>query len=114
MTIAALAALAERDAANTANARALMAGGYARHAVEALRHRDWRSANDYLMRAIERLPEAYAPALALVERCRAGATTSAARAAASRANGARGGRPRKRPVNEASAENRTRPPSAMV
>lgn len=95
MTLNDLAARAERDAADKTNARALMAGGYARHAVEALHHRDWRAANDYLMRAIERLPEVYAPALALVDRCRAGATTSAARAEASRANGRKGGRPRR-------------------
>ena len=100
MTLSELAARAERDAADKTNARALMAGGYARHAVEALRHQDWQAAGDYLMRAIERLPEVYAPALALVERCRAGATTSAARAEASRANGRLGGRPRKRPEEE--------------
>lgn len=94
MTIKELSALAERNAAS-GDARAMMAGSYARKAVEALRHRDWQAANDYLLQAIARKPEDYAPALALTERCRAGATTSAARAKASRANGNKGGRPKK-------------------
>lgn len=97
MTIADLVALA----ADTSSARAIAAGDYARKALEALRRRDWQAANNYLMQAIASNPKAYAPALALVDRCRAGVTTSAAKRAASRANGAKGGRPRKRPEDEA-------------
>lgn len=69
MTLSELSALAERDE-KSGIAKRLMAGGYARHAVESLRHHDWQAATDYLLQAIRRCPDEYAPALALVERCR--------------------------------------------
>lgn len=82
------------------DARRIMAGGYARHAADALAHGDWSAATDYLLKAIARRPDDYAPALALVERCRGGASASPAKAAASRANGRKGGRPRKQRPTE--------------
>lgn len=94
MTINILQRLAAADEASGEPKRAAV-GGYARRAVEALAAHDWEAATDWLLKAIARRPAAYAPALALVGQCRAGATGSAARAKAARANGRKGGRPRK-------------------
>ena len=93
MTLDQLRSQAAADEAS-GEARRLMAGGYARHAVEALQHQDWAAATDYLLKAAARRPETYAPALGLVDRCRGGAASSDRKAAAARRNGARGGRPR--------------------
>ena len=96
MKLADLKAMATADAAETVDARRMMAGKYAQKSVRALESRDWQGAVEFLIKAASRRPE-YAAAIALVEACRNGSKTNPARAAASRENGKRGGRPRKVP-----------------
>lgn len=91
MNIDYISKLADADAAN-GNARTMMAGKYAQKAVRAISAHDWPGATDYAIKACSRSTN-YAPLLTLIDAAKRGATTSPARAAASRANGAKGGRP---------------------
>ena len=99
MTIAALSDMAAADAAETRDAQRMMAGAYGQKALRALRSHDWAGATDALIRAATRRAE-YAAALSLVEAARRGAATSAAKAAASRTNGKKGGRPKRSPEGD--------------
>lgn len=94
MTLDRLSEMAASDAASTTDARRMMAGKYGLKAVRYIGDRDWAGATDALIKAASRRPE-YAQALMLVEAARGGSTTTVAKAAASRANGAKGGRPRR-------------------
>jgi len=82
------------DADHQGDARRMMAGAYAAKALRALRAHDYAGARHYLIEAAHRRPE-IAEALRIVDAAERGAAKSAAKAAAARANGAKGGRPRK-------------------
>lgn len=99
MTIAELRTLADADAASNEPKR-MMAGKYAKKALDQLDARDWKGAMHYLLQAATRRPESYVPAIVLVERCRIGSETSPAKTRASRENGKKGGRPRKKVEEE--------------
>ena len=96
MTLTQLKEAAERDAAEQVDAQRMMAGSYARLAVRAIGNRDYAGAQGYIILAAARIPE-YASALRIIDAARAGAAKSRAKAAASRLNGKRGGRPPKEP-----------------
>ena len=95
MTLAELRALADADAASNEPKR-LMAGRYAQKALAEIAAHDWQGATHCLLRSISRCPETYVPSLALVDRCRIGSEKSPAKSRASRENGKKGGRPRKK------------------
>lgn len=82
------------DATNQADARRMMAGAFVAKALRALREHDYAGARRYLIEAAHRRPE-IAGALRLVDAAERGAAKSPAKSAAARANGRRGGRPRK-------------------
>lgn len=92
------------DAGVQSDARRMMAGAYAAKALRALRDRDYAGARHYLIEAAHRRPEV-AAALRIVDMAERGAIKSDAKSASSRANGRLGGRPRKRPEDEASIQN---------
>lgn len=92
MTLAEMQRLANADQ-KSRNARQHMAGAYATKALRAIAAKDWDGATQDAIRACERSTN-YAPLLTLIDAARRGSITSKARAAASRANGAKGGRPR--------------------
>lgn len=91
MTLEYMTRLANADAAS-GNARIMMAGKYAQKALRAISLRDWPGATQYAIYACSRSTN-YAPLLTLIDAAKRGAATSEAKAAASRANGAKGGRP---------------------
>lgn len=70
-----------------------MAGAYLAKCLRAIDAHDYRGARLDLVEAAHRLPE-LAAALGAIDAAERGARTSPARAAASRSNGAKGGRPR--------------------
>lgn len=96
MTLAEMQRLADADQ-KSRNARQHMAGAYAAKALRAIAAKDWDGATQDAIRACERSTN-YAPLLTLIDAARRGSITSKARAAASRANGAKGGRPGTLPV----------------
>lgn len=91
MTLEYMSRLADADAAS-GNARIMMAGKYAQKALRAIAAHDWPGATDYAIKACARSTN-YAPLLTLIDAAKRGAATSEAKAEASRANGAKGGRP---------------------
>ena len=95
MTLRDLEAIAA-DANAQGDARRMMAGAYVAKALRAMRRHDWSGARMDLIEAAHRRPE-LADALRIVDAAERGAATSEAKRAASRANGAKGGRPRERP-----------------
>lgn len=109
MTLADLRTLAERDSASP-DPRTRKAGQYAQNALEALEKKDWTAAIVALAKAITKQADAYVPAILLVGRIRGGAAATPAQAAASRLNGAKGGRPRKYPDGWRAAKQSTRKP----
>lgn len=82
------------DTDNQSDARRMMAGAYAAKALQALRDHDYVGARRYLIEAAHRRPE-IAAALSIVDAAERGAKKSDRKAAAVRANGRLGGRPRK-------------------
>jgi len=94
MNLEQLRTTAAADAADKTDARRMMAGAYGLKAARAIELRDWAGATGYLIEAAARVP-GYAGALGIVGAARAGAATSGAKAVSSRANGLKGGRPRK-------------------
>lgn len=95
MNLEQLRQIAAADAADKTDARRMMAGAYGLKAAAAIETRDWPGATDYLIKAASRRPQ-YVAALRIIDMARAGATRSEAKSAASRSNGKKGGRPRKR------------------
>lgn len=92
MTLRDLEAVAA-DAQRQGDARRMMAGAYVAKALRAMRAKNWSAARLDLIEAAHRRPE-LAEALRIVDAAERGAATSEAKAAAARANGAKGGRPR--------------------
>lgn len=93
MTIQDLETIAA-DANTQGDARRMMAGAYIAKALRAMRAHDWSGARLDIIEAAHRRPE-LADALRVVDAAERGASSSYAKAAAARANGAKGGRPRK-------------------
>lgn len=87
-------ALADALSSNETDATRRMAGEYARLCIRAIGAHDWNGARGYLLEAVKREP-GLLRAASLIDSAQNGARTSEARAAASRANGRLGGRPRK-------------------
>ena len=82
------------DADSQTDAQRMMAGAYAAKALRALRDHDYAGARRYLIEAAHRRPE-IAAALSVVDAAERGAKKSERKTAAVRANGHKGGRPRK-------------------
>lgn len=92
-TLSDLRALAPQLLADQSDVRRHMAGAYIAKCLRAVDAHDYRGARLDLVEAAHRLPE-LAAALGAIDAAERGATTSPAKRAASRANGAKGGRPR--------------------